>query len=374
MQGLYYFAKKIYQLAQSKPIFSRLGGKVFTYWDFPITYLYHLGRYGPFRAGIMRKGLTRLDQAARGLILCHSGEGIVPPGKNYSRIFIYHGTCDTVYKAEGPDGKLLSDWFEYFFVTGDKDLDKLRRYTYDPENLEGKIVNIGMFLSDPIYNNSYDREAIFSKYGIKANGKKIILYAPTWSWGAGTLSQCFDHFISRIPDKYVFIIRPHYNDRKNIRHILRWQKEHRLKDFYFFPKQYQDVMDFVHVSDLLIGDNSSVNYDFALTKKPIVLVKSEEHENLFVPPDEYNIKLCCPVYDPKGNDDVLEKIEEAFSSPKHRERIDRLVQNSFYFNDGHAVDRACSFIVDTLSEMKIIDRDKTLKKYGRFFQYNNSYQ
>jgi hypothetical protein len=374
MKGLYFFAKKIYQLAQSKPIFYRLGGRILTYWEFPITYAYHLFRHGPFRAGILGKNLKRLDRMARGLVLCHSAGGRVPPGKNYRRIFVYHGTCDTIYRADGPDNKLLSEWFEYYFVTGDKDLDKLKRYTYDPENLDDKIVKIGMFRSDPIFNKTYDRDAILRKYGIKSHGKKIILYAPTWSWGAGTLKECFHHFISRIPEKYVFIIRPHYNDRKNIRYILRWQKEHKLKDFYFFPKQYQDVMDLIYISDLLIGDNSSVNYDFLLTKRPIVLVKSEKHENLFVPPDEYNIKLCCPTFDSNGKDVILEKIEDAFSNSKYRESLDKLINKSFYYNDGHAIDRACSFIVDTLGEMNIIDRTKTLKEYEKVFQYNDGYK
>jgi hypothetical protein len=307
-------------------------------------------------------------------VLCHSAGNRVPPGKNYKRIFVYHGTCDTVYKGDGPEDKLMADWFEYFFVTGEKDLDKLKRYTWDPENLKGKIVKIGMFKSDPIFNRDYDRERILKKYGINPNGRKIILYAPTWAWGAGTLGACWKYFVKKIPEKYILIIRPHYNDRKNIRNILKWQRENGVKNFYFFPKQYQEIMDFIHISDLLIGDNSAVNYDFALTKKPIVLVESEEHENLFVPPDNYNIKLCCPIYDPKGSEDILEKIDDAFSNLKYKKCLEKLVQDSFYFNDGHAVDRACSFIVDTLAEMNIIDREKTLKKYENVFHYTDGYR
>jgi hypothetical protein len=367
MKGLYYFAKKIYQLSQSKPIFYRLGGKIITHWDFPKTYLYHLLRFGPFKTSFLSRDLKRLDSMARGLVLCHSGDNTVPPGKNYRRVFVYHGTCDTV-------DKLLADWFEYYFVTGSKDLDKLIRYTYDPQNLQGKIVKIGMFRSDPIFNKTYNREKILGKYAIRPEGKRIILYAPTWSFGGGTLEQCFKPFIRVIPEKYIFIIRPHYNDRRNIRQILQWQHQNRSRDFYFFPKQYHDIMDFIYVSDLLIGDNSAVNYDFALTKKPIVLVKSEVHENLFVPPDEYNIKLCCPTYDPEGKDDILEKIDDAFNNPKHKDCLDKLVERSFYFNDGHAVDRACSFIVDMLSDMDIIDREHTLKKYEGAFTYTDGYR
>ncbi len=374
MKGLYYFGKKIYQLSQSKPIFYKLGGKILTYWEFPITYFYHLFRYGPFKAYILGNKLKKLDRVAKGLVLCHSAGNKIPSGENYKRVFVYHGTCDTIYKGAGPDNKLLADWFEYYFITGDKDLDKLKRYTYDPENLKGKIVKIGMFRSDPIFNRDYDIDRILKKYGIEPNGKKIILYAPTWKWGAGTLGDCWEHFVQKIPEKYTLIIRPHFNDRKNIRTILKWQKKSGIKDFYFFPRQYHDILDFIHISDLLIGDNSAVNYDFALTKKPIVLVKSKEPESLFVPPDAYNIKLCCPIYDPKSDEDILDKIEEALTDPKYKKCLEKLVDNSFYFNDGHAVDRACSFIVDTLGEMNIIDREKTLKKYEKMFEYTVGYK
>jgi hypothetical protein len=90
-------------------------------------------------------------------------------------------------------------------------------------------------------------------------------------------------------------------------------------------------------------------------------VDSTENKNLFIPPDEYNIKLCCPIYR-EGGDDILEKIDEAFSNPLYRQRIERLVDRSFYFNDGHAVDRACSFIVDALDGMRLLDKEETLQK------------
>jgi CDP-glycerol glycerophosphotransferase (TagB/SpsB family) len=284
-------------------------------------------------------------------------------------VFVYHATGDKTFR--GVDRKLQSEWFEYYFLTGDKDLYKLRTYTDKPELLEDKIIKIGMLRSDPIINNSYDREKILKRYGITPNGKKIILYAPTWKWGGGSLGKCFETFATEITKNYVLIIRPHYNDRKNIRNIIKWQRKHKVRDLHIFSKQYQDIMNFICISDLLIGDNSSVNYDFAVTKKPVVIVDSP-HEDVFIPPDEFNIRLCGPLYDPE-KDNILEKVEDAFNNPEYRKQIENLVDRSFYFNDGHAVDRACSFIVDKLCEMGIHDRKKILKKYGNRFTYMNNY-
>jgi len=228
-----------------------------------------------------------------------------------------------------------------------------------------------MLRSDRIINGNYSKEKILKKYKITPRQKKIILYAPTWKWGGGSLGECFEIFARTITKKYILVIRPHFNDSKNIRFILKWQKKYRVKDLYIFPKQYHDIIDFICISDLLIGDNSSVNYDFAITKRPMVFIKTDS-EDVFIPPDKYNVKLCGPIYDP-AYDDILKKIEEAFQNPIYKERTEELVRNCFYFNDGHAVDRACSFIIDTLDLMGIIDRAKVMKKFKHKFTHMNNY-
>ncbi|MGQ9571472.1 MAG: CDP-glycerol glycerophosphotransferase family protein, partial [Thermodesulfovibrionales bacterium] len=283
---------------------------------------------------------------------------------------VYHGTSDKMFTM--PDKRLNLDWFDYYFLSGNKDLYKLKQFSHNSERLDNRVVKIGMFRSDKIFKGDYNREKILKKYKIKPDGKKIILYAPTWEWGGGTLGTCFDKFASEITKKYILIIRPHANDRKNIKYISKRLKKNRNENLYFFPKQSQDVMDFIYISDLMIGDHSAVNYDFVLTLKSMVFVKSDT-EDVFIPPDEYNVKLCGPMYDPE-NDDILKKIEEAFSNPLYLKRMKHLVQNSFYYNDGHAVDRACSFIVNKLSEMGMIDRDAAFRKLKKRFTYMDNYK
>ncbi len=370
MKGLYYFAKRIYHFSQSRPIFEKLGGKIITTTEFPLTFFYFLFKYGPFKVKIMRRKLSRLSSISRGLILCHSADGSVPQSNKYKRVFVYHGTSDKVFTM--PDKKLRLEWFEYYLLSGEKDHYKLRHFSHSSEKLDHRIIKIGMFRSDPIFKNEYDKERIIRKFNINAGDKKIILYAPTWKWGGGTLGVCFNRFAEEITKKYVLIIRPHANDRQNIKYILSWMKRNKKQKLYFFPKQYQDIMNFIYISDLMIGDHSAVNYEFALTGKPMVFVKSDTAD-VFVPPDEYNIRLCGPLYDPK-KDDILEKIDDAFTNSIYKEKMKYVVKNSFYHNDGHVVDRACSFIVDTLSEMGILKREIAISKYNNRFLYMNNYK
>ncbi len=177
MKGLYYFTKRIAQFSQSKGVFERLHGKIIVQWEFPLTFLYFVFRYGPFKVKIMDRSLRRLDKEAKGLILCHSADDSVPQGKNFERVFVYHGTSDKVF--DYPDGKLDGNLFEYYFITGQKDLYKLKNFTHNDEGIDDKVVKIGMFRSDPIFSRSYDKAKILDKYNIKQRDKKIILYAPT---------------------------------------------------------------------------------------------------------------------------------------------------------------------------------------------------
>ena len=337
MKGLCYFTKKVVHFSQSRGIYEKLQGKIITTWEFPITFFSFLFRYGPFREKIMLKNLKRLDKIVKGIILCHSADASVPAGESYERVFVYHGTSDKVF--DFPDGKLDASLFEHYFLTGPKDLYKLKNFTHNAEELSKKVVKIGMFRSDLLFNRSYDREKILNRFNISnPRGLKIVLYAPTWKWGGGTLGRCFESFAESITKEYILIIRPHYNDGKNIRFILGWQRRNRKKNLYIFHKQHQDIMNFICVSDIMIGDNSAVNYEFALTRRPMIFVESESRD-VFVPPDEYNIRLRGSTYDP-DKDDILQKIEEALADREYSKRMSDLVNRSFYFNDGRAVDRA----------------------------------
>ncbi len=370
MKGLYYFVKRIYQLNQTLPLFNKLGGKIINIIEFPTSYLYFTFKYGFSHTKLMANSLRNLDRVAKGLILCHSADDTVPEGKNYRRVFVYHGTSDKVFTLE--DRRIDIRWFEYYFITGPKDLYKLKMYSRNPEFLDERIIKIGAFRSDAIINRTYNRDKILEKYGIKPGSKRIILYAPTWTWGGGTLRRCFEDFAEKITREYVLIVRPHTNDWSNIPYIHKWQRRNRVKNLYIFSKQYHDIMDFIHISDLMIGDNSAVNYDYAFTGKPIVIVKTHS-DDVFTPPDEYNIKLCAPIFDP-DRDNIMHTIEEAFSNKKYVKCLSNLVENSFYFNDGHAVDRACSFIVDELDRMGIIDKNEIIRQMSNIFTYIPNYR
>ena len=133
------------------------------------------------------------------------------------------------------------------------------------------IVELGYPRNDFLfkYTNEYVL-ALKEKLGIPKD-KKVILYAPTWrdnqhTAGVGytyNLNIDFDKFREKLEDKYVIIFRTHYF----VSNSFDFEK---YKGFIFNMSDHDDVNDCYILSDILITDYSSVFFDFANLKRPMI--------------------------------------------------------------------------------------------------------
>ncbi len=101
--------------------------------------------------------------------------------------------------------------------------------------------------------------------------KKVILYAPTWrdnqhQLGVGyTFDVGIDlkDFQRRFGDEYVILMRMHYL-------IANSMNLHSVADFAFNVSDYNNVNDLYIISDILITDYSSVFFDYANLRRPMI--------------------------------------------------------------------------------------------------------
>lgn len=135
-----------------------------------------------------------------------------------------------------------------------------------------------------IIQQGYPRNDFLSRYtpeqaaAIKARlgvpeGKKVILYAPTfrdnqkldkaYSYGF-TLEMNFDHLLDTLGEDYVILFRPHYFVASQFDFA---KYEGRV----FNVADVDDVNEVYIISDMLITDYSSVFFDYAILKRPILL-------------------------------------------------------------------------------------------------------
>jgi len=135
-----------------------------------------------------------------------------------------------------------------------------------------KILEYGYPANDPMYYPNRDELSgkIKARLGIPKD-KRVILYAPTWRddkfYEAGHYKFEMAMDIERLQKEFghnsVILLRMHYWVVDNI-------DIDRYKGFVYDVSKYDDITDLYLISNICITDYSSVFFDFANTRRPIL--------------------------------------------------------------------------------------------------------
>ena len=139
-------------------------------------------------------------------------------------------------------------------------------------NPEAILVQEGYPRNDFLYN--YTKEDIVrvkENLGITDNHKKILLYAPTWrdnqhEAGVGYTYQLgidFYKMQQELQEEYIILFRPHY-------FVANQFDFEKYKGFIYNAVNIDDINDLYIISDMIITDYSSVFFDYANLKRPIL--------------------------------------------------------------------------------------------------------
>lgn len=205
---------------------------------------------------------------------------------------------------------------------------------------DGTFIESGYPRNDILYNKNTeeDIQQIKQKVGIPSD-KKVILYAPTWRddeyYGKGqykfNLALDLLDMQKRLGDEYIILLRMHYfiASQMDVSHV---------EGFAFDVSSYEDTGELFLISDILITDYSSVFFDYANLKRPILfytydLEKYRESLRGFY--IDIEKELPGPLL--KTSDEVIdaidniEKIEENF-----RDRYEAFYNTYCLWDDGDA--------------------------------------
>lgn len=135
-----------------------------------------------------------------------------------------------------------------------------------------EMIESGYPRNDYLYteNNEESIKALKAKMNVP-DDKKIILYAPTWRdnefHGKGKykfqLQLNLSQMRRELGDEYIILLRMHYLVAENFDLTP-------YKGFAYDYSKHQDIRDLYLVSDLLITDYSSVFFDYANLKRPMI--------------------------------------------------------------------------------------------------------
>ena len=342
--NIYYYANQVYQYGHIKPVFTQTGG------TFVVNKFNRFLRFKFYMANsannstenrslntpnvIIRDIRKKLD--LNGVIVSCSNTTINNNQDISISIFIGHGAGDKKYGGSAHD----LETYDYHFISGEKHLHKLRDVGINiPDE---KLIKIGYPKFDEYLNINKDQ---YLKYlGIKDKTRKNILYAPTWKWGDGTLRKFGKKFCKEISREHNLIIRPHFEDRGYIIRLKLWAKLNGLKHVYFSnPAQIikNNTMNDFAISDLMISDTSSINYEYLITRKPIIIVDND-YDQLHNMPTDLNILDIVQTYQSNKND-ICSMINYELSNNTF-DQYNKMLHNCFYFNDGKSANRAADFI------------------------------
>lgn len=175
------------------------------------------------------------------------------------------------------------------------------------------VLEQGYPRNDRLINHSEaEADRIKKKLGIESD-KKIILYAPTWRDNQHDSSigytyktaVDFDRLRQELGDDYVILFRAHYL----VANEFDFEK---YSGFVYNASKYDDINDLYIIADLLITDYSSVFFDYANLKKPMLfyMYDFDEYKNelrdFYIDIDE----LPGPIIDKADENQLIRTIKE----------------------------------------------------------------
>ena len=205
---------------------------------------------------------------------------------------------------------------------------------------EGEMLEYGYPRNDILYwpNKNEIAQQLKEKLGIP-KAKKTILYAPTWRddqhYGSGQykfeLALDLKLMKERLQDDYVVLLRTHHYISDHI-------DVSGLGDFVINLSSYDDISEIYLISDICITDYSSVFFDYANLKRPILFYTYDfdKYKNqlrgFYI---DMNTEVPGPLlYTSEQVVQAIEDIDEI--TEEYKERYDQFYDRFCCYDDGHA--------------------------------------
>lgn len=177
-------------------------------------------------------------------------------------------------------------------------------------------------------------------------GKKVILYAPTWrdnqhdsaTGYSYTLGVDFDRLRQALGEEYIILFRAHYLVASQFDFAA-------YEGFVWDVSSYPDINDLYLAADLLITDYSSVFFDYAILRRPVLFYMydlaayRDDIRGFYISLDE----LPGPVVETE--DELIEAIPAQLSTRAWDARYDAFLRRFAPFDDGEASRRVVEIIL-----------------------------
>ena len=154
-------------------------------------------------------------------------------------------------------------------------------------------------------------------------GKKVVLYAPTFrDWNPNSFQRTLEDIQTlsqQVDEDSIVLLRLHYLLSNMI-------SQHNMPTNIVNVSNYQDIQELYLISDMLITDYSSVMFDFALLKRPIILYSYDLEEYVSRRGTYFDLEEKAP-------GPICRSIDEVIQFINHPETLDDYQQELARFAD-----------------------------------------
>ena len=208
-----------------------------------------------------------------------------------------------------------------------------------------KILKIGLPRNDALFYNN--PETVITNIRMKFKDCKIVLYMPTFRQSSWTNKpfNCFSEDFNFSKERFekvlddsnlVFLYKPHFYDLELVKNIAFSDRFVLIDD-----NSYDELYNFVGLTDILITDYSSIYFDYIITQKEVILA----------PFDLENYKKTCraqyfdysEMIGKKANDweELLDILANTKMDGIGPEGIEKFAQ----YSDGHSCEKLFKFVI-----------------------------
>ncbi len=206
---------------------------------------------------------------------------------------------------------------------------------------ENCIIEEGYPRNDFLYNyTKEDVERIKKQLGIERLNKKIILYAPTWrdnqhEAGVGYTYKTevdFDKLQKELGQDYIILFRAHYF----VANAFDFEK---YQGFIYNVSNVDDINELYVIADMLITDYSSVFFDYANLKRPIIFymydidMYKNDMRGFYIDLDDLPGNII------KTEEELIKDIKNVACDFKYDKRYKKFNEKYNYLDDGNASGR-----------------------------------
>lgn len=270
------------------------------------------------------------------------------PLKRLGRDIAVEGNAATNLKKIHKSYLDESKKFDYFISPSRYATEKfISSFGLDVLNKEDIVLEVGYPRNDALSHCSLQRvNEIKRSLGIDSD-KQVILYCPTFrdnQYRAGvghtySLAVNLLRLKEELSDRFVILMRLHYLISNKL-------DMSQFAGFVFDVSKYDDVNDLYMASDLLITDYSSVFFDYAILRKPVLFYMYDldlyrsQLRDFYIDLDDLPGEIVCT------ESDLIDRLKMPDLPSIDAEKYDRFINRFCYLDDGNASRRTIDRIFE----------------------------